>query len=277
MKRLTAGASALALCALLVATSASSGAQPRTALRAFNCHRALDPGDRSTSLTAVMRPVAGTKHMAMRFDLLMSAPNALMSPRVVNAGDLGVWITPTNPTLGQLSGDVWKLQKSVVNLAAPATYKFRVAFRWTGAGGRPLQTLVRYSPKCQQRELRPDLLVQSIAVTPADNQPADDLYTAVISNAGNSTAGPFQVLFAPGGGGATKTRTVPKLRAHRSVSERFAGPLCTTGEAPTITADSTMEVDDLNRANNSMVATCPAATGHVSGGAVRHRRAGVAR
>ena len=59
MKRLTAGASALALCALLVATSASSGAQPRTALRAFNCHRALDPGDRSTSLTAVMRPVAG--------------------------------------------------------------------------------------------------------------------------------------------------------------------------------------------------------------------------
>ncbi len=131
MKRLFAGAAALALCALLVATSASAGAQQRTELRAFDCHRALDPGDRSAAVTAVMRPLVGTKHMAMRFDLLMSSKGATVQ-RVVNAGDLGVWITPKNPTLGQLPGDVWKLQKSVVNLAAPATYRFRVTFRWTG-------------------------------------------------------------------------------------------------------------------------------------------------
>ena len=276
MKRLFAGASALALCALLVATSASVGAQPRTQLRAFNCHRALDPGDRSVSLTAVMRPVAGTRHMAMRFDLSMSSPT-VSTPRLVSAGDLGVWIAPRNPTLGQLPGDVWKLQKSVVNLAAPATYRLRVTFRWTGPGGRTLGTLVRYSPKCQQRELRPDLLVQSITVTPSADHPGDDVYLAVISNAGNSSAGPFQVLFAPATGTSTLTRTVPKLRAHQNVSVRFVGPACTTGEAPTITADSTMEVDDLNRANNSMVATCPAAKGHVAGGGIRHRRAGGAR
>ena len=196
MKRLFAGAAALALCALLVATSASAGAQQRTELRAFNCHRALDPGDRSAAVTAVMRPLVGTKHMAMRFDLLMSSKGAT-AQRVVNAGDLGVWITPKNPTLGQLAGDVWKLQKSVVNLAAPATYRFRVTFRWTGAGGHTLGTTVRYSHRCQQRELRPDLLVQSIAVTSAPDHPGDDLYTALISNAGNSAAGPFVVLFTP--------------------------------------------------------------------------------
>ena len=94
--------------------------------------------------------------MAMRFDLLMSS-NDGSAPKVVSSGDLGVWITPKNPTLGQLPGDVWKLQKSVVNLAAPATYRFRVTFRWIGAGGHTLGTAVRLSPRCQQRELRPDL------------------------------------------------------------------------------------------------------------------------
>lgn len=263
MKRLIAGAVALALSALLVGAATSAGAQPRIQLRSFDCHRALDPGDRSAAVTAVMRPVTGTKHMAMRFDLLMSSIDG-SAPKVVSSGDLGVWITPKNPTLGQLPGDVWKLQKSVVNLAAPATYRFRVTFRWIGAGGHTLGTAVRLSPRCQQRELRPDLAVESIAVTPAPNNPGADVYKALISNAGNSAAGPFQVLFAPATGSGTKTRTVPKLRAHRSITERFVGPLCTAADAPTVTADSTMEVDDLNRANNSMTAVCPASSGQVA-------------
>jgi hypothetical protein len=194
--------------------------------------------------------------MAMRFDLLMSG--GMMSPRVVSAGDLGVWITPNNPTLGQRPGDVWKLQKSVVNLAAPATYRFKVTFRWTGPGGHTLGTTTRYSPRCQQRELRPDLVVESIAVASAPGHPGDDLYKALIANDGNSAAGPFVVLFAPGSGSGTKTRTVAKLRPRHSITERFVGPACTTANAPTVTADSTMEVDDLNRANNSLTATCPA-------------------
>ncbi len=152
-----------------------------------------------------MRPVTGTQHMAMRFDLLMSS-NDGSPPKVVSSGDLGVWITPKNPTLGQLPGDVWKLQKSVVNLAAPATYRFRVTFRWTGVGGHTLGTTVRYSHRCQQRELRPDLLVQSIATTPSPNHAGKDLYSALISNAGNSAAGPFVVLFAPASGSGTKTK-----------------------------------------------------------------------
>jgi CARDB len=257
MKRLLAGAAALALCVLLVATSASAGTQPRAELRAFDCHRALDPGDRSVAVTAVMRPLVGTRHMAVKFEMLMW-PDGATSPTVVTAGGLGNWITPKNPTLGRRPGDVWKLQKSVVNLAAPAVYRFRVTYRWTGSDERTLGTTVRYSPRCQQRELRPDLLVQSITVTPAPNRPGDDLYTAVIANAGNSATGPFEVLFAPATGTDTKTRSVLNLRAHHSITEHFVGPACTAADDPTITADSTMEVDDLNRANNSMTATCPA-------------------
>ena len=66
------------------------------------------------------------------------------------------------------------------------------------------------------------------------------------------------VLFAPADGSATETQTVALLRAHSSITESFVGPVCTADNAPTITADSTSEVDDLNRDNNALTAICPA-------------------
>ncbi len=262
MNRLAAGVAAVVLCALLAAATAAATAAtatpPRAQLRAFTCHRALDPPNRSMSVNAVMRPLAQTKHMAIRFDLLMSAAGGAPQ-RVVHSGDLGLWVTPKNATLGQLPGDVWSVQKSVIALAAPAKYRFRVMFRWTGAHNHVIGTMTRYSPQCRQRELRPDLLVRSITVTPVANHPSRDLYTAVIANDGNSAAGPFDVLFAPADGTNTKTRTIMRLRAHSSIRESFVGPDCATAGPPTITADSANQVDDLNRANNAMTATCPAA------------------
>ncbi len=55
---------------------------------------------------------------------------------------------PANPTLGQNPADVWMLKQNVVNLAAPAAYRFRVWFRWTGGGGRVLARAMRVSPVC---------------------------------------------------------------------------------------------------------------------------------
>lgn len=262
MKRLFAGVAALAGCLIMIAAASANGAQPRALLRGFVCHRAIDPASRSVSVTAVMRPLVGTRHMAVRFDLLMSTGTG--SPqKVVRAGDLGVWVTPKNPTLGQLPGDVWNLQKSVVALAAPATYRFRVLYRWTGNGGQVLSTTARYSHACRQRELRPDLAVTSIDVSRDPNNPSQDLYSAVIANLGNSAAGPFEVMFATLDGSTPPiSNMVPRLKAHASITDNFIGPVCTAANDPTITADSTDEVNDLNRANNSMLAVCPApATG----------------
>jgi hypothetical protein len=261
IKRLTAGVGALlaGVAMLFAVGGAGAATAPRAQLRAFACQTALDPGDRSVSVTAVMRPVPGTRHMTVRFDLFSSQAGA--GPTAIDVGDLGTWIKPSNPTLGQLPGDVWNLQKQVVPLAAPATYRFRVSFRWLGAHNRTLQTAERFSPRCHQRELRPDLVVQSIAVTPLPNQPHKELYTAVIANQGNSAAGPFLVLFAPGDGSATATRTVALLRPHSASSVDFVGPLCTAATAPTITADSALQVHDLDRANNVLTATCPAGAG----------------
>lgn len=259
MKRLVVGAAAVVVASITISSASVAGATapPRTQLRSFGCQRALDPANRSVSVTAVMRPVTGTEHMALRFDLLGSTPTSVARP--VKAGDLGVWISPSNPTLGQLPGDVWNLQKSVVSLAAPARYRFKVDFRWTGSHGQLLGNAVRYSARCKQVELRPDLAVTSITVTPIAGQPNYDLYTAQVANNGNSGAGPFDVMFASADGATVKTHTIRFLRARATTTEAFAGPVCTSTSDPTITADSASEIDDLNRANNSLQATCPAA------------------
>jgi hypothetical protein len=128
---------------------ASATAPPRSELQGFACHQSSDSLNRWMGLTAVMRPVSGTQRMAMRFQLLRKRGATFVE---VSSGDLGKWIHPTNPsTLGQRPGDHWSVQKQVVNLAAPAVYRFRVSFRWTGSSGRVLETVVRLSELCDQR------------------------------------------------------------------------------------------------------------------------------
>lgn len=256
MKRLLASLGALLVGVLLILPAVAAGADPaRAALQGFSCRNGLNPVNRSMGVTAVMRPVTGTWHMAVRFELLATrGPSS--AARVVHGGDLGVWIDPHNPTLGQLPGDVWNLRKTVIGLGAPASYRFQVAFRWQDSTGQVLGSAIRYTRRCTERELRPDLVVRSISVSPADS--SHDLYAAVIANQGNSGAGPFEVLFAPGDGSATTTRTISYLAPHSSRMETFLGPPCSASTAPTVTADAAMQVDDLNRANNAMTVSCPA-------------------
>jgi hypothetical protein len=209
------------------------------------------------SIDAVMRPLTGTMKMAIRFELL-SKTKAHRPSVVVSGRDLGNWLSPSNPTLGQRPADKWTVSHPVVGLAAPATYRMRVTFRWTGAHGRLLGTVVRMTPKCFQPELRPDLIVQSITVQPIAGKPRLDQYVAVIRNAGATAAGQFEVLFAPGGSNpGVKTRVVQRLAAHSFRNETFVGPACTATTAPTVTVDPLDQVADFNRSNNSLTATCP--------------------
>jgi CARDB len=259
VRRLVTGLAAIAaLAAVAVPSAAATSASPppRSQLTAFGCTHALDPGARAVAIKATMRPLSGTRKMAMRFELLQRSPG--LPVQEVSAGDLGVWRTPPNPTLGQLAGDVWRLQKSVYNLAVPFSYQFRVSFRWTGLHGKVLGTATRYSHTCRQRELRPDLTVKSIAVYAIAGHPKKELYTAVIANQGLTGAGPFQVLFAPGDTSPPATDTITFLGAGKTRTLSFTGPLCDSASPPTVSADSASQVDDFDRTNNTVVATCPA-------------------
>lgn len=236
--------------------SALAASQPRAQLRDLVCQKALDPPARAVGITAVMRPLANTKKMQLRFQLLRKTkPHGKFV--LVRGGDLGSWISPSNPpTLGQRSGDVWNLEKQVVNLSAPAQYRFRVSFRWFGSRGHMLGTTTRQSVVCTQPELRPDLLVQSITVVPVTGRPKVDRYVAVIRNAGSSAAGPFEILFSPGGALNTSTVTVAGLAAHAKLTRSFLGPVCSNASATSVTVDPNDKVDDLNRMNNSLTAVC---------------------
>jgi CARDB protein len=243
--------------ALAAGPAATVGADtPRASLRSPLCVTAMDPVSRAISITAVMRPLTGTMRMQLKFDLLRRTAIARPFTRV-RGGDLSTWVNPTDPTLGQHPNDRWNLIKQVVDLKAPATYRFRVSFRWLGAHGRVLGTATRTSPTCYQPELRPDLQVRAIDVEAVAGRPDVNAYVAVIRNAGASAAGPFEVQFSDGD--VLKTRTVSELAPHSSIKEQFIGPLCTAGAA-TLTADPTNLVDDLNRANNSLNVVCSASS-----------------
>jgi hypothetical protein len=169
-----------------------------------------------------------------------------------------VWLLPEQPGLGQRPGDVWRLQKTVVDLPAPAGYRFEVEYRWSGPGGHVIAQARRFTRGCRQLELRPDLLVRSVTAAAIPGDPAQDRYTAVVADRGLTGAGPFEVELDPGAGSRPITTTVGRLGAGRSRVLQFLGPVCQTATAPTVTVDPLQQVDDLNRANNTLTATCPA-------------------
>jgi CARDB len=239
--------------------SAVSTPPPRDQLRAFVCQKALDPPARALSAQAVMRPLTGTSKMQVKFDLMRQ-----LKPRsrfaAVHGRGLGSWISPSDPTLGQRAADVWIVNHPVVNLVAPATYKFRVTFRWIGAQGQTLDTATQVSPTCYQPELRADLLVRSLSVTAISTGPnaGQWAYAAVIANRGLTAAGPVAVEFADGAA-APEAATVAWVGAKSTARQRFVAAPCTPGTTLTVTVDPEQTNDEYDYANNTLTMVCSAA------------------
>jgi hypothetical protein len=238
--------------------AATTTVQPNDQLRSLVCQKALDPPARAVSIQAVMRPVTGTSKMQMKFELLRSTKS---HPRFlsVRGRGLGSWISPTDPTLGQQAGDVWILTHPVVNLAAPATYKFRVTFKWLGSDGQTLGTTIQSSPTCYQPEMRADLLVRSLSIAPITSgaSAGQSAYIALIGNRGLTGAGPVQVEFADGAT-APVSGTIAWVGPKSSARERFVAPACTAGTTLTVTVDPTQTIDEYDFANNVLRMPCPA-------------------
>jgi hypothetical protein len=145
------GMAIVVLTAAPALSGASASSASRTALENFGCHRASNSLNRWIEVTGVMRPISGTQHMEMKFQLLRRPPRSHTWVDISSQGNgLGKWIHPTDSKLGEQPGDRWSVQKPVLNLSAPATYRFRVSFRWLGSGGKALDTVVRLSRLCDQ-------------------------------------------------------------------------------------------------------------------------------
>ncbi len=227
---------------------------PRAVLQDAICQKALDPPARAVSVTAVMRPLTGTKQLALKFELL-ERPAGTLTWRPMSGPGLGVWISPTNPpTLGQRPGDVWLVKMPVADLSAPASYRFSVAFRWTGRHAKVLGTSLRLSNLCDQPELRPDLTVNSISVATDLSYPKLDDYTAVIGDVGETGAGPFAVQLSDGG--VVRDKTIQHLDAHSTRTVVLVGPDCEPAQPPTVTVDPADQIDVYSRSQATMTASC---------------------
>src|SRR5437870_3826157 len=86
-------------CATSSAALESTIAPSRAMLRGNVCQKALDPGQRTISVKAVMHSIPGTRQMQLKFVLLTKTAGA-PAFTVVQGGDLGTWISPAEPTLG---------------------------------------------------------------------------------------------------------------------------------------------------------------------------------
>jgi hypothetical protein len=263
MRRFALICSCLAAALAVAVPSASASrpravvAPPRDGLGAIACHQAVNPLQRDVSVQATMRPVTGTQTLQIKFGLNLTASGEPATAVVANG--LGQWLTPSNPTLGQRPGDIWKLSKTVYNLGG-GSYQFSVAFRWLGPNGKSLRTATLQSSSCAIKELRPDLAVRSVKVRSIAGAPARDRYLAVVVNQGLSASGPFALLFDPGvAGTSSQTKPVTSLAPGQSTTVRFTGPLCDAASPPTVVADPTGTVDESDRSNNALTVTCPAA------------------
>jgi hypothetical protein len=232
-------------------------APPRAELSDPLCVRALDPANREVSITAVMRPVRGTERMALKTELQRRLrPGGRF--RIVPGRGFGRWRFPGNPTLGQVATDVWAFTYRVENLSGPAYYRFRVWFRWMGAGGRVLSEAQRLSPVCYQPEPRADLVVRGITILTLTG--GRDRYLAAIHNGGATAAGRFAVELLAGGVPA-QSLSIAALAPGETVREAFVGPACAPGSPVTVVADPTRQVDDARRANNTLSVRCPVSSG----------------
>jgi hypothetical protein len=254
-----AGAAALATCLAVAAPAAQArhrAATPaRASLGAIACHQAVNPLQREVSVQATMRPLTATRGLEIKFGLSATTPG--QAAAAVVASGLGQWLTPSDPTLGRRPGDIWKLSKAVYNLGA-GSYQYAVSFRWLGTQGKVLKTTTLTSSRCTIKELRPDLAVRSVKVTPVAGKPTRDRYLALIVNQGRSASGPFSVQLNPGVPGvAAQTKPTHSLGAGKRVAIRFTGPVCSAADPPSVVADPSGAVDDWQRSNNALTVACP--------------------
>jgi hypothetical protein len=103
---------------------------------------------RAATFSGEMSAVPGTARMEMRFDVLERGPEEETHRRVTAPG-LGVW---RSSAPGVKS---YRYLKQVTNLAAPASYRGAVSFRWLNARGRPIAFAELRTRPCEQTVVSP--------------------------------------------------------------------------------------------------------------------------
>jgi len=254
---------ALAVCPSALAASALAPLSPNAPANAAlaACHRSPAIEARDAVVSTWMHPLPGAPRLALRIDLEQRPLGARRWTMRDDVPGLGVWTTPSDPTLGDRAGDVFKYRQAVDALAVPFAYRFRVGFRWSDEDGQLVRQAEVTTRGCRQPDLRPNLVLTEVRAQPSAMDPALVRYSVTVLNEGRSNAAPVVVAATlpgettPGG----HTRTVGRLKPGQWAVVRFTGPGCAAGGTPALfVADPANAVEESDEADDERAATCPA-------------------
>jgi uncharacterized repeat protein (TIGR01451 family) len=226
-----------------------------------SCRRSPRIAGRVATVSAMMRPVHGGTHLALRISLYQRPLAAGRWALRSDVPGLGAWTTPSDPTIGSRPADVFKYRQAVARLVVPFAYRFRVELRWSDSAGKVVRRAASKTAICREPDLRPDLTIDRVDVTPLLRASDHARYAVTIRNAGRSTVRdvvvgasfPSQPTFAP------VTVTAPgRLAPAASVVVTFSGPTCSVVAPPAFTVDPSNAIEESDEGNNALTAVCPA-------------------
>ncbi len=248
--------------ALLVAGAPAAVAAPSAKATVATCHTDPVQDQRYAVFTGEMVSLRKGNRMEMRFALERRAPGeARFTP--VDVPTLGVW------NRAKPGRSPYRFAQRVEKLAAPASYRARVTFRWTGPKGSTKVVRRRVTPPCKQPDLRPDLRLKAVrAQRVAGTEEAE--YTVAVRNTGKTVAGTqagFDVVLSIDGVALPAT-TVNGLVPGDSRELTFRGARCRPGDGSvSAVVDPDNRVEEADEADNAIAVPCPPRPGQQSLGA----------
>ena len=226
------------------------GAADAASVKVVDCVPALDPVERTATFEARMRPARESERMQVRFTLQVRE-DGLHAWRRVGAEGFDTWLTSL-PAVRRYS-----YAKTVTNLAAPATYRTVVRFRWLDADGAVVKSTRITSLSCRQPDMRPDLEARRVDVLPGPD--ADTRrYAVTVRNDGRTDADPFAATLRAADD-EPATLALLGLAAGTQRVVTFTGPACAAGAPLTVTLDPDEAVEERDEDDNVLVVPCPPA------------------
>lgn len=149
-RRRLVAALACALAPICIALAPATAAQASTttvkapaAATLEACTPAAEQAERSATFVGEMSAVPGTARMMMRIELLERLPGEPVFHPVSSPG-LGVWLRSSQGV------KTYKDLDRVTDLAAPATYRALIRFRWVNARGHAVKSTELRTPECDE-------------------------------------------------------------------------------------------------------------------------------
>jgi hypothetical protein len=225
--------------------------------RLMSCVKSTDPGARVAVFEGNMRAWRHSRRLQLRFRLQSRTPQDPVW-RTVRAPGFDRWLSSERGVRR------FVYDKRVERLAAPASYRVVVRFRWRNARGRVVGHAQHTSRTCREPDPRPNLVVRKLLVYRLS--PARARYVAVVANTGRTAADVFALRFDRLGLGLGEVFGGPLAPGH-TARVHLDAAACRAGDPLDALADPDGLIDEHSEADNRLQVRCaytPAASkGHL--------------